>query len=137
MQRWQAGAATARKCAPRLLRAMRTQGWPELADMDTQQKALLENDVLKNTGGATSWTKCLPGWVDDLRLYSKVKPRTAATDDGERPDAAAMRRALVAACTACDPNGSAPDDDDTGPMRRCTHEGVTSSATATIAGGPR
>ncbi|MFE1928463.1 hypothetical protein ACFW91_38680 [Streptomyces asoensis] len=75
MQRWQAGAATAKRCAPRLLRAMRTQGWPEIAQMDEAQRALLEADVLKNTGGATSWTKCLPGWVDDLRVYSRVRPR--------------------------------------------------------------
>ncbi|MEV5900054.1 hypothetical protein [Streptomyces sp. NPDC052127] len=75
MQRWQAGAATAKRCAPRLVRAMRAQGWPELAQMDEAQRALLEADVLKNTGGATSWTKCLPGWVDDLRVYSRVRPR--------------------------------------------------------------
>jgi hypothetical protein len=137
MHRWQAGAATAKKCAPRLLRAMRMQGWPDLADMDAQQKALLEDDVLKNTGGAASWTKCLPGWVDDLRLYAKVKPRAAvAGPDGGR-DAAAVRRALVAACTACDPNGWVLDDDDTAPMRRCTHEGVTAAPATTTGGGLR
>jgi hypothetical protein len=75
MKRWQAGAATARKCAPRLLRAMRAQGWPALTGLDVEHLALLEAEILKNTGGAVSWTKCLPGWVDDLRLYDRVKPR--------------------------------------------------------------
>ncbi|MFJ9351767.1 hypothetical protein [Streptomyces sp. NPDC101237] len=125
MQRWQAGAATARRCAPRLLRAMRDQGWPLLADLDDAGRALLEADVLKNTQGATSWAKCLPGWVDDLRLYAMVKPRAAAVGTGEGPDGAAVRLALVAACTACDPNGWLLDDDDDAPMRRCTHQGVT------------
>ncbi|MER7841800.1 hypothetical protein ABTY98_39425 [Streptomyces sp. NPDC096040] len=128
MQRWQAGAATARRCAPRLLRAMRDQGWPLLADLDDAGRALLEADVLKNTAGAASWAKCLPGWVDDLRLYAMVKPRTAAAGTGEGPDATAARLALVAACTACDPNGWLLDDDDDAPMRRCTHQGVTAAA---------
>ncbi|MFI8213993.1 hypothetical protein [Streptomyces werraensis] len=75
MKRWQAGAATARKCAPRLLRAMRAQGWPALTGLDDEHLVLLEAEILKNTGGAVSWTKCLPGWVDDLRLYGRVKPR--------------------------------------------------------------
>ncbi|MEV6134323.1 hypothetical protein AB0M05_47300 [Streptomyces violaceusniger] len=75
MKRWQAGAATARKCAPRLLRAMRAQGWPALTELDEQHLALLEAEVLKNTGGAVSWTRCLPGWIDDLRLYDLVQPR--------------------------------------------------------------
>ncbi|MGW2740341.1 hypothetical protein ACWC4D_39825 [Streptomyces sp. NPDC001288] len=61
MQRWQAGAATAKRCAPRLLRAMRDQGWPLLADLDDAGRGLLETDVLKNTQGAASWAKCLPG----------------------------------------------------------------------------
>jgi hypothetical protein len=84
MQRWQAGAATARRCAPRLLRAMRAQGWPELAEMDDAQRALLEADVLKNTGGAASWTKCLPGWVDDLRLYARVRPQPRREKPSDR-----------------------------------------------------
>jgi hypothetical protein len=75
MKRWQAGAATARKCAPRLLRAMRAQGWPVLTGLDDEHLALLEAEILKNTGGAVSWTKCLPGWVDDLRLYDRVRLR--------------------------------------------------------------
>lgn len=75
MKRWQAGAATARKCAPRLLRAMRAQGWPALAELDEEHLGLLEAEILKNTGGAVSWSRCLPGWVDDLRLYERVKPR--------------------------------------------------------------
>ncbi|SEF18985.1 hypothetical protein [Streptomyces sp. Ag109_O5-10] len=128
MQRWQAGAATARRCAPRLLRAMRDQGWPLLADLDDAGRALLEADVLKNTQGAASWAKCLPGWVDDLRLYAKVKPRVAAAGSEGGPDAAAVRLALVAACTACDPSGWLLDDNDDAPMRRCTHPGVTAAA---------
>ncbi|MEU3862768.1 hypothetical protein AB0F03_36605 [Streptomyces sp. NPDC028722] len=120
MQRWQAGAATARRCAPKLLWAMRAQGWPALAEMDDAHRVLLEADILKNTGGAASWTKCLPGWVEDLRLYATVKPRTApAAVDG------AARLALVAACTACDAQGWVLDDDDDGPMRRCAHPGVS------------
>ncbi|MEU9797202.1 hypothetical protein AB0E27_42850 [Streptomyces sparsogenes] len=75
MKRWQAGAATARRCAPRLLRAMRAQGWPALTGLDEEHLALLEAEILKNTGGAVSWTKCLPGWIDDLRLYELVRPR--------------------------------------------------------------
>lgn len=121
MQRWQAGRATAVRCAPRLLRAMRAQGWPGLAEMGEAQRALLEADILKNTAGATSWAKCLPGWIDDLRLYSVVKPKAKnAPDAGE----AAVRLALVAACPACDAKGWVLDDDDDGPMRRCAHPGV-------------
>ncbi|WP_308294837.1 pentapeptide repeat-containing protein [Streptomyces sp. JJ66] len=81
MERWQPGAATARKCAPRLLRAMREQGWPTLADMADAQRALLETEILKNTDRAKSWTRCLPGWVEDLRLYGKVSH--AAGGSGE------------------------------------------------------
>ncbi|MFF3312952.1 hypothetical protein [Streptomyces sp. NPDC002952] len=124
MQRWQAGAATARRCAPRLLRAMRAQGWPALADMDAAQRTLLEADVLKNTGGAASWTKCLPGWVDDLRRYEMVRPRTATVEQ----DQEAVRLAQRTACTACDPLGWVLDDDDDQPMRRCTHPGVSVAA---------
>jgi hypothetical protein len=82
MKRWQAGAVTARKCAPRLLRAMRAQGWPALAGLDDEHVALLEAEILKNTGGAKSWTKCLPGWVDDLRLYDRVRARSGAAQGG-------------------------------------------------------
>jgi hypothetical protein len=78
MTTWQAGAATARKCAPLLLRAMRDQGWPQIADMDDAQQQLLEADIFKNTGGADSWVKCLPNWVRDLRLYSAVQATVAA-----------------------------------------------------------
>ncbi|MFB9639155.1 hypothetical protein [Streptomyces spiralis] len=126
MQRWQAGATTARRCAPRLLRAMRTQGWPSLTEMDDAHRVLLEADILKNTGGAASWTKCLPGWVDDLRLYATVHPRTAPSE----VNGAAVRAELVAACTACDPNGWVLDDDDDAPMRRCAHPGVAVGAGA-------
>ncbi|MEU6687711.1 hypothetical protein [Streptomyces sp. NPDC046832] len=125
MQRWQAGAATARSCAPKLLRTMREQGWPSLAGADAGYLALLEAEVLKNTGGATSWTKCLPGWVRDLRLYGLVRPQPAATpSNSSRPTAA---RSLIKACAACDEYGWLLDDDDSGPQRRCTHPGVTRS----------
>ncbi|MFG3207839.1 hypothetical protein [Streptomyces sp. NPDC048192] len=124
MERWQAGAATARRCAPKLLRAMREQGWPELARMDATQRAQLEADVLKNTDGAKNWARCLPGWIDDLRLYSAVKPRTSPTSLSHADAGAARRAALVAACGACDGLGWVLDDDDEGPMRRCKHPGV-------------
>lgn len=75
MKRWQAGRATARKNAPRLLRAMRAQGWPVLTGMDDQNREMLEAEILRNTRGAHSWTKCLPGWVDDLRLYDLARSR--------------------------------------------------------------
>lgn len=78
MKSWQAGRKTAQRCAPRLLRAMREQGWPALSAMDAAQRDLLEADVLRNTGGATSWERCLPGWVEDLRLYAKISERPAA-----------------------------------------------------------
>ncbi|MFF4866830.1 hypothetical protein ACFY3J_35080 [Streptomyces sp. NPDC001231] len=125
MQRWQAGAATARKCAPKLLRTMRKQGWPSLAGLDADHRGLLEAEVLKNTGGATSWTKCLPGWVQDLRRYALVRPQTApAPGSSPRP---ASSRAVIAACTGCDEYGWLLDDDDSGPQRRCTHPGITRS----------
>jgi hypothetical protein len=125
MQRWQAGRVTARRCAPRLLRAMRSQGWPRLAGMDDAHRHALEAEIFKNTGGATSWTKCLPGWVDDLRLYTVVRPRTApAPGSSARP---AMASVVAADCSLCDEYGWLLDDDDSGPQRRCTHPGITRS----------
>ncbi|MFJ3826037.1 hypothetical protein [Streptomyces nodosus] len=126
MQRWQAGAVTARKSAPKLLRTMRKQGWPSLLGMDRERRALLEADVLKNTGGAASWTKCLPGWVQDLRRYSLVRPQTETASGSSSPRPAATR-AVIAACPACDEYGWLLDDDDSGPQRRCTHPGITRS----------
>jgi hypothetical protein len=79
MKTWQAGGSTARKCAPRLLRTMRRQAWPSLSDMDEDQQALLESEIFKNTGGANSWVKCLPGWVEDLRIYDRARSRPAAS----------------------------------------------------------
>ncbi|WP_206191152.1 hypothetical protein [Streptomyces niveiscabiei] len=73
MDRWQAGAATARRCAPRLLRVMQAQGWPSLVEMDVPRRKLLESEIFKNTGGAKSWTKCLSRWIDDLRVYSLIR----------------------------------------------------------------
>ncbi|MEU1853737.1 hypothetical protein ABZ499_31855 [Streptomyces sp. NPDC019990] len=125
MQRWQAGAATARSCAPKLLRTMCEQGWPPLVGADAGYLALLEAEVLKNTGGAASWTKCLPGWVRDLRRYALVRPQTTpAPASSVRP--AAVRNAIEA-CPACDEYGWLLDDDDSGPQRRCKHPGVTRS----------
>ncbi|MCF0086692.1 MULTISPECIES: hypothetical protein [unclassified Streptomyces] len=81
MKQWQAGGATARKQASRLLRVMRKQAWPALSGMDDTQRALLESEIFRNTGGAKSWLRCLPGWIDDLRLYDRV--RTGAGRGGE------------------------------------------------------
>ncbi|GGT44945.1 hypothetical protein [Streptomyces chromofuscus] len=122
MQRWQAGAATARSCAPKLLRTMRDQGWPSLVGADAEYRVLLEAEVLKNTGGAASWTKCLPGWVRDLRRYALVRPNPVpASGSSLRP---ASARAVIATCPACDEYGWLLDDDDSGPQRRCTHPGI-------------
>ncbi|MEU5043187.1 hypothetical protein [Streptomyces griseorubiginosus] len=79
MQRWQAGAATARKCAPRLLRALHKQGWPAIENLDDAQHRLLEAEIFRNTGGAKSWVKCLPGWIEDLRLYDRVRSRPGSS----------------------------------------------------------
>ncbi|MBB1258309.1 hypothetical protein [Streptomyces alkaliterrae] len=95
MERWQAGAATARKCAPRLLRAMRDQGWPQLTEMDDAQRVQLEAEIFKNVSGAKSWTKCLYGWVEDLRLYTKVTRTTSAragADGAASPGAGGRER---------------------------------------------
>lgn len=128
MRKWSAGLATARKCAPRLVRTMRLQGWPLLASMDDVQRTELEAEILKNTGGAASWVKCLPGWCEDLRRYRKAPAAPAAgLVQGSGQHLAALR----AACPACDPLGWVLDDDDDKPNRRCAHPGVT----VDIAGG--
>ncbi|MEU0023376.1 hypothetical protein ABZ173_37750 [Streptomyces rochei] len=132
MQRWQAGAATARSCAPKLLRTMREQGWPTLVGAGAEYRVLLEAEVLKNTGGAASWTKCLPGWVRDLRRYALVRPQPeAAPAPGSGAGLTAARgvaaRGVIEACPACDEYGWLLDDDDDAPQRRCTHPGVTRS----------
>ncbi|KDN74815.1 hypothetical protein DF19_27400 [Streptomyces olindensis] len=127
MQRWQAGAATARSCAPKLLRTMREQGWPPLASADPEYLALLEAEVLKNTGGAASWTKCLPGWVRDLRRYALVRPQTSPAQGSSPRPTVARSVSAIEACPACDENGWLLDDDDSGPLRRCTHPGITHS----------
>ncbi|MEJ8632052.1 hypothetical protein [Streptomyces sp. MS2.AVA.5] len=125
MTQWQAGLSTARKCAPRLLRAMRTQDWPPITDLDDAQRLALEAEIFKNTSGAKAWVKCLPGWVDDLRRYRKPAPAEAAAAEGATAqDLAALR----AACPACDQYGWIVDDDDDGPMRRCAHPDVTAAA---------
>ncbi|MBK5993371.1 hypothetical protein JHN53_17320 [Streptomyces sp. MBT58] len=125
MQRWQAGLATARKCAPRLLRAMRTQGWPMLTAMDAAQRLVLEGEIFKNTGGATSWVKCLPGWVDDLCLYRMPTAPATGPAGGTAPQAVTELRA---ACPDCDQYGWALDDDDDKPNRRCTHPGLAANS---------
>ncbi len=83
MQRFQAGGATARKQAPRLLRTMRKQGWPALGGLDDSQRSLLEAEIFRNTGGAKSWVRCLPGWIEDLRLYDRVRTHTGTGQAGE------------------------------------------------------
>ncbi|AIS02439.1 hypothetical protein [Streptomyces glaucescens] len=125
MRRWQAGASTARKCAPKLLRTMREQGWPSVVDMTAQDRELLEADVLRNTGGATSWIKCLPGWVQDLRRYDVVRPQSApAPSSSPRP---VPVHTVSVECPACDEYGWILDDDDSGPQRRCTHPSIARS----------
>ncbi|MEV4044241.1 hypothetical protein [Streptomyces sp. NPDC049744] len=66
---WQAGRATARKCAPLLLREMRELGWPPIGEVD---QPVLEQEILKHTEGAKSPAHILPKWIKDLRLYSVV-----------------------------------------------------------------
>ncbi|MFG3384366.1 pentapeptide repeat-containing protein [Streptomyces sp. NPDC047999] len=122
MQQWQAGAATARKCAPKLLRTMRTQGWPPLAGMDEVHRQALEADILKNTAGAKAWTRCLPGWVEDLRRYRRPAPAAAPAEAGQQDSASA---AALRDCPACDEYGWVLDDDDDAPSRRCTHPAAT------------
>ena len=83
MQKWQAGGSTARKQAPRLLRVMRAQGWPAIEDLDDDQRRLLEAEIFRNTGGAKSWVKCLPGWIEDLRLYDRVRSRPGSAQGAD------------------------------------------------------
>lgn len=124
MSQWQPGAATARRAAPRLVRTMREQGWPRFEELDQAQRVLLEEDILKNTGGAVSWPKCLPGWVADLRRYRKPAATTAPADAG--PDRRSIA-ALRAACPACDQYGWVDDPtlSDEAPPVRCTHPGIS------------
>ncbi|MFD9249479.1 hypothetical protein [Streptomyces bottropensis] len=85
MQQWQAGSATARKCAPRLLRSMHKQEWPALESLGDDDRRLLEAEIFRNTGGARSWVRCLPGWIEDLRLYDRARSRSGtARGDGGR-----------------------------------------------------
>ncbi|MFI2620570.1 hypothetical protein [Streptomyces sp. NPDC018584] len=72
MKRHQAGAATARRLAPLLLRMMAAMDWPQITALDEGQRELLEADIFKNTGGAQSWASCLPRWIKDLRLFEVV-----------------------------------------------------------------
>ncbi|MFB7453989.1 hypothetical protein [Streptomyces sp. NPDC056194] len=120
MKSWQAGRKTAQKSAPRLLRAMREQGWPTLAEMDDAQRALLEADVLRNTGGATSWERCLPGWVDDLRRYALISARTAPAPAAVVPGVPVSADA-IGRCGECDAYGWRLDTDPDDPQERCAH----------------
>ncbi|QNP67958.1 hypothetical protein [Streptomyces genisteinicus] len=120
MQRWQAGAVTSRKCAPKLLRTMRAQGWPSMASLDDVHRQALEADILKNTAGAKAWTRCLPGWVEDLRRYRKPAPAAESAGVDQQDVAGVLR-----ACSACDEYGWVLDDDDDAPSRRCTHPAIT------------
>jgi hypothetical protein len=74
---WNAGRATARKCAPRLLRVMPAQGWPSLRELSDGDRLMLEQDITKNPGGITSYPKVLPGRIDDLSLYEVVRKSRA------------------------------------------------------------
>jgi len=69
---WNAGRATARKCAPRLLKAMREQEWPGIRELDAAGRKLLEQDITKNPGGVINHAHVLPRRVDDLSLYSTL-----------------------------------------------------------------
>jgi hypothetical protein len=62
---------------------MRKQAWPALEDLDDTQRLLLEAEIFRNTGGAKSWVRCLPGWIEDLRLYDRVRSRAGAVQGGE------------------------------------------------------
>ncbi|MFD3572141.1 hypothetical protein [Streptomyces sp. NPDC058667] len=124
MKSWQAGRKTAQKSAPRLLRAMREQGWPALSAMDEAQRGLLEADVLRNTGGATSWERCLPGWVDDLRRYARVAASPAPAAVAPLPGVPAPADAIVR-CGECDAYGWRLDTDPDDPQERCAHTAVS------------
>lgn len=102
---------------------MRTQGWPTLTTMTAAQRRTLEAEIFKNTGGATSWVKCLPGWVDDLCLYRQpaASNPAAGSAGGTAPQTVTELRA---ACPDCDQYGWVLDDDDDKPNRRCTHPGL-------------
>ncbi|MEW1685428.1 hypothetical protein [Streptomyces sp. NPDC093594] len=86
---WALGLASARKCAPLLLREMQGLGWPSIHEVD---RDLLERDILRNTEGAKSPAHILPKWIKDLRLYSVV-----AKQGRPNPDRAARM-------CACHPN---------------------------------
>ncbi|MEV5131045.1 hypothetical protein AB0K87_11130 [Streptomyces sp. NPDC053705] len=73
---WNAGKATATKCAPRLLHVMAEQGWPNIFDVD---KRILERDITKNPGGITRHSQVLPGRIRDLSLYEVVAPAPRQT----------------------------------------------------------
>ncbi|WP_331719516.1 hypothetical protein OG693_39815 (plasmid) [Streptomyces sp. NBC_01259] len=68
---WNAGKATATKCAPKLLHVMAEQGWPSIFDVD---RRVLERDITKNPGGITRHAQVLPGRIADLSLYEVVAP---------------------------------------------------------------
>ncbi|MFD8839817.1 hypothetical protein [Streptomyces griseofuscus] len=108
MKRWQAGRSTARKCAPRLLRVMRAQGWPALAELGEDQRSQLEAEIFRNTGGAKSWVRCLPGWIEDLRLYDRVRnrPGSAQGADGRErcPDHPGRIRGRCVECAMAVPS---------------------------------
>ncbi|WP_404974865.1 hypothetical protein [[Kitasatospora] papulosa] len=68
---WNAGKATATKCAPLLLRVMAEEGWPSIFDVD---KRVLERDITKDPRGITRHSQVLPGRIKDLSLYEAVAP---------------------------------------------------------------
>ncbi|MEU0732677.1 hypothetical protein [Streptomyces lavendulocolor] len=128
MRTWQAGRATAVKNSALLLRTMRQQGWPVITGMDGEIRELLEREIFKDTTGALSYARLLPGWLRDLRRFALVRPKD--TQRSGAGNAAAVRAALIAACGRCDELGWVLDDDDDGPNVRCTHPGVSTGTEA-------
>lgn len=82
---WNAGRATARKCAPRLLAVMRDQGWPAIGELTDKDRLLLEQDLTKNPGGVTSYAHVLPKRIADLSLYDVAARPTAAGSGPRKP----------------------------------------------------
>lgn len=74
-QPWNAGRATARKCAPPLLRVMGEQGWPSIQALSDTDRRLLERDLTKNPEGISRFSQVLPKRIADLALYDAVARR--------------------------------------------------------------
>lgn len=81
---WNAGRATALKCAPRLLAVMREQGWPAIGELTDPDRLLLEQEIAKNPGGVTSYAHVLPKRIADLPLYDVATRPGASSSSGPR-----------------------------------------------------